>query len=179
MSILRSSIFFLVLSTFFLISCSKDKNEPDNAATRAQLINKSWITTSLLVKHNGKDYSLNGSTAEQAGASMGAGKFVFNENGEFISSDEDGQETKGKWELNDSNLKVTNDGESILFTISSINEKSLVLDMAKNLDLSKDDSKWTEQEMVAYLLGSMVLMKNPSVDLSKGTMDVSLGLTAK
>lgn len=179
MSILRSSIFFLFVSTFFLFSCSKDKNEPDNAGTREKLINKKWLVNAINVKINGKDYSLTGATAEMYSTSIGTGSFTFKDNGEFISADEDGSEEKGTWNLADNKLTMTQDGEGLTFTVDSAEDKALTLGIVKNMDLTKNMNSYTDEEFIAYMLGQVSVMKDPKVDLTKGTMDVSLGLYTK
>ena len=162
MSILRYSILPVLLFVFVFTSCSKKKDDDVTpSVNRADLIGKTWISTSFDVTLDGKKYSKTGQEEQNI--------WQFKDNGDFVSSDKDGNSETGKWSLEGNKLKITPAGETsaTFLPIQSLKGSNMVISLAENLDLTKNEQDYTIMELNALYVAAMVL-DGQNVDLLKG-----------
>lgn len=173
MSFLRSSLAILCISTFAFVSCSKDEEKPDNQIQSSNLMNKAWVGNSIDVKIDGKNYTAN------ADKNLSFGQFTFKEDGTFTLISPDDENISGKWTLNNNSLKLTYFNTDFTFTIGKLDSKDLSFIMGKDIDLTKDEDKYSFGEQLALIFALPVLMNDDvNVDEAK-KMDVTLNLKAK
>ncbi|PQA59338.1 hypothetical protein [Siphonobacter curvatus] len=174
MSFLRFAIAILCISTFAFVSCSKDEEKPANQLDRASLINKTWVTTGTAIKYDGKTYSYG---TEQTLTDI---SFLFKDNGEVIISADNDDDTS-TWVLENKTIKIKDDEGTFDLVVNELKDKTLTIDLAKNLDPTKNPETLSIAEQNGFELAYALLLGREKIDITKSnkTVDVMLTLISK
>lgn len=176
-STLRTSFATLFIASFALLSCSKDKNEPQTTVTRANLVNKNWNLSRAEVTYDSKVYSF---TNRSYGIQDRLG-LQFKENGDasFINA---GYAQKGTWSLEGQTVKIKFPSNYFMdFNVTDIATKdsTMTIALAKNISPSDTVAMKLETNHLAYSVAFALMAQNQSIQINKSNKPVDVTLTMK
>ncbi len=176
-SILRTSLATLFIASFALLSCSKDKNEPQTTVTRNNLVNKNWNLSRAEVTYDSKKYSF---TDQSYGIKDRLG-LLFNENGNasFINA---GYTQQGTWSLEDQTVRInfpTNYFMDFKVTDIASKDSTMTIALARNISPSDTVAMKLEANHLAYSLAFALMARNQGIQINQSNKPVDVTLIMK
>lgn len=138
--------FSAVLLVFVLTGCARKQEDIAPTVDRADLTEKTWTSRQV-------DFLLDGqSWSEKTPAATGS--WTFRENGTYSTTDEDGQTELGTWELAGRRIKLQYRGSTgaDYLTITRLEDKTLVLNLIEDLDLTKKRQEYSLTELTFFTM---------------------------
>jgi hypothetical protein len=160
MSFLRYRLFPSLLFIWVMTGCSAKKDDPSPLAGQSDLVEKVWTSNQVDFVLDGKTYS-----EKTPGAT---GNWLFRKDGTYRTTDEDGKTEQGTWELSGNRIKLRYEESTAVdyLTITRLEDRTLVLNLIENLDLTKKEEAYTPSELTYFTMANHYLDRL-NLDISK------------